>query len=87
MLKTIFLFLYSIIGQSKSTFDNLSERSKRRRTENVREIYNAYEFAYAVEMNLCASGQHDSANKIKPAISESKPLESISTESTLFTDD
>lgn len=80
-------FVFNYIGRPKSTFDNLSERSKRRRTENVREMYNAHELAYAAEMNLRASGKRDSANKIKAAISESKSAESISTESALFTDD
>lgn len=52
-------------GRPKKIFDELSERSKRRKTEQVRQSMETEELAYAAQMKLRAAGEPDAANILK----------------------
>lgn len=59
-------------GRRSSEWDLLSDRSKRRRTEDVRLDYSTKELAYATQMSMRASGQLD-ASKVLKDVSEGSP--------------
>ena len=50
---------------SNSSFRELSERTRRRRTENIRQQFDAEELGYATQMSLRAKGKVDAAKSVK----------------------
>lgn len=52
-------------GRHSTEFDTSSERSKRRKTEKLRETYTASELAYAARMSLRASGAPQASSVLK----------------------
>ena len=52
-------------GRSSVEFLKSSERSKRRKTEDLRSMAETSELAYATQMNLGADGQWDTATVVK----------------------
>lgn len=54
-------------GRPSVEFETLSERSKRRKTEEVRATLTTNELAYAAQMSLRTSGQLDAAKVVKDA--------------------
>lgn len=65
----------STAGRVSSEWEDLSDRSKRRRTENVRSEFSAKELAYATQMSFRASGQLD-ASKLVKDVAEGSPSKS-----------
>lgn len=59
-------------GRPPAEFDQMSDRSKRRRTEDIRANYTYQELSYAAQMSLRASGNLD-ASKIVKEVSLSSP--------------
>lgn len=52
-------------GRPSLEFTMSSERSKRRKTQDIRTSFNSVELAYATQMSLRSSGQSDAAKVIK----------------------
>ena len=50
---------------SNSSFRELSDRTKRRRTENIRQQFDPEELRYATQMSLRAKGKVDAAKLVK----------------------
>lgn len=55
-------------GRRQLEFEESSERSKRRKTEDLRETKNVLELAYATHMSLRAQGNIDAATVVKDAV-------------------
>ena len=53
--------------------EKASERSKRRKTEDIRSKYNTSEFIYAAQISLCSSGSVNAASVVKD-ITTTSPL-------------
>ena len=66
----------SIQGRSSSSFAESSERSKRRKTEEVRAKLGCDELAYATQMSLRAAGKVDASHVLKD-IFKSSPSKSL----------
>lgn len=60
------------MGRPSTSWDDLSDRSKRRRTEKVRKEHTVHELAYATQMGLRASGNLH-ASKVIRDVTESSP--------------
>lgn len=60
-------------GRPREGFDQLSDRSKRRRTEDIRTKYGPAELSYAAQMRLRSSGQVDASVVVKD-VSSASPL-------------
>ncbi|XP_043471258.1 uncharacterized protein LOC122504283 [Leptopilina heterotoma] len=52
-------------GRPSSTFEDGSDRSKRRKSQEIREKYSTDELAYATQMSLRASGKWDTARLVQ----------------------
>lgn len=52
-------------GRPQKEFDQLSERMKRQRTEELRSKYSTDELVYAAQMSLRANGEIEAAKKLK----------------------
>ena len=55
-------------GRPSKTFDESSDRSKRRRTEDLRKKHSTPELSYAAKMKLRASGKLEEAKLIGEAL-------------------
>lgn len=53
------------VGRPSTSWGDLSDRSKRRRTEKVRKEHTVHELAYATQMGLRASGNLNASNVIR----------------------
>ncbi|GLV46290.1 hypothetical protein CBL_21296, partial [Carabus blaptoides fortunei] len=64
------------MGRPSSSWEDLTDRSKRRRTEKIREEHNVQTLAYATQMSLRASGKLQASKVVKDVIvgSPSKAL-------------
>lgn len=51
-------------GRPSTSFEDSSERSKRRKTENLRTQSSTEELSYATQMNLRAEGKTDAAKRM-----------------------
>lgn len=58
-------------GRPSTSFEDSSERSKRRKTENFRTQSTTEELSYATQMNLRAEGKQDAAKILKDVTSNS----------------
>ena len=56
---------------SNSSFRELSDRTKRRRTENIRQQFDPEELGYATQMSLRAKGKIDAAKLVKDVTARS----------------
>lgn len=70
-------------GRPIKTFEECSDRSKRRLTENIRANYSADQLSYAAQMKMRADHRHDAANLIKNVIDPNNNLALISPEKAL----
>ncbi|XP_055906219.1 uncharacterized protein LOC129941567 [Eupeodes corollae] len=59
---------HGLVGRPQMDFSDLSERSKRRKTEDLRFNYSAEELSYAAQMQLRERGKLDSSNVMKNII-------------------
>ncbi|XP_011867945.1 PREDICTED: uncharacterized protein LOC105562053 [Vollenhovia emeryi] len=60
------------MGRPSTSWDHLSDRSKRRRTEKIRKEHTVHELAYATQMGLRASGNLH-ASKVIRDVTEGSP--------------
>ena len=63
--KKIYVESSSIRGRSRVKFEDFSERSKRRKSQELRANYSAEELTYAAQMKIRESGNTDAANICK----------------------
>lgn len=64
------------MGRPSSSFSDSSDRTKRRKTQKLREDHGTDELAYATEMSFRASGKYDAAKVIKDIAQRSPTMAS-----------